>query len=213
MRKQADAQENERTRFESNRLKLNGELELRRRELQQEWQELGLSQQHWHEAINIEQAAEERRANALAAREMAAAQAEQVLAEEKQHWEREREARRQELDGLDNRIRHLRSQLPPAPLISAATGRPAQPQLLAGPESAADLYIAWRMRLPISAGDWRSNGSICWRSMTGGTRKRWTLPARWKRRPCNSLKGNTNSKPENGSLKNISPKRAGNKRC
>jgi hypothetical protein len=119
VRRRAEALERERAAFEQGRLKLSGELELRRRESRDELEELALSQQRWEETINLEDAERQRREKALAAREAMAAQAERALAEQKRQWEQRQEGRRQEIDGLEKRVRHLRAQLPQAAVPAA----------------------------------------------------------------------------------------------
>jgi chromosome segregation ATPase len=122
-RKQAEALERERATFEQGRLKINGELELRRCGLQEERHELSLEQQRWEATINVEHAERQRQEKALAAREAAVAEAERTLTEQKRQWEQGQDARRHESDGLEKRIRHLRSQLPPAADFVAEVAR------------------------------------------------------------------------------------------
>jgi chromosome segregation ATPase len=164
-RKQAETLERERAAFEQGRLKLNGELELRRCALQEERHELALEQQRWEATINLEQVERQRLEKALAAREAAVAEAERTLAEQKRQWEQGQEARRHESDGLEKRIRHLRSQLPPA----------------------AD-FVAEVVRLPQSVS--RSLGSlttsatvppVLWRLAGDITDQRWRLLEQWHR--------------------------------
>ena len=93
------------------RLRLNGELELGKRQLREQWQDLGIAQQHWEACLNQEHAERERRARDLDARATAVAEAERI-------WnERERSARLMLADlhregaGLEARIGSLREKL------------------------------------------------------------------------------------------------------
>src|SRR5690606_36112543 len=57
--------EEERAALHQERLRLNGERELGRRQLQEEWQQLGLAQQQWEECLNAEHAERIRRTREL----------------------------------------------------------------------------------------------------------------------------------------------------
>jgi hypothetical protein len=93
------------------RLRLNGELEVGKRQLREQWQELGMAQQQWEACLNQEQTERATRGRDLDARRIAVEEAERV-------WnERERSARlmladlHRESVGLEARIGHLREKL------------------------------------------------------------------------------------------------------
>jgi Inner membrane component of T3SS, cytoplasmic domain len=93
------------------RLRLNGELELGKRQLREQWQDLGMAQQQWEVCLNLEHAERQKREGALDARAAAVEEAERT-------WgERERSARlmladlHRESAGLEKRIGNLRERL------------------------------------------------------------------------------------------------------
>ncbi len=93
------------------RLRLNGDVELGKRQLREQWQELGAAQQQWEACLNQEHTDRERRVRELDARTVALEEAERV-------WgERERSARlmladlHRESAGLETRIGNLREKL------------------------------------------------------------------------------------------------------
>jgi pSer/pThr/pTyr-binding forkhead associated (FHA) protein len=93
------------------RLRLNGDLEVGKRQLREQWQELGVAQQQWEACLNLEHAERERRSCDLDARAA-------VVEEAERTWsERERSARLMLADlhregaGLEARIAHLREKL------------------------------------------------------------------------------------------------------
>jgi hypothetical protein len=94
----------ERERVTQFQLRVNGELELGRRQLRQDWQELGLAQQGWEVTLNREQAERQRQAGALA-------EAERCLAEAQQRWQQGQADRVREAQGLDARITNARARL------------------------------------------------------------------------------------------------------
>ncbi len=101
----------ERVRLTQAQLRFNGEVELGRRQLQDEWQQLGLAQQQWEACLNQEQAERTRRLRDLDRREAAVAGAEQALAEQKRLAEQLHLQLRKETEGLDTRIRNQRLKL------------------------------------------------------------------------------------------------------
>ena len=93
------------------RLRLNGELELGKRQLRDQWQELGLAQQQWEACLNQEHAERDKRGRELDARAAA-------LGEAEHHWcGRERSVRLalvglyRESEGLEARIANQRQKL------------------------------------------------------------------------------------------------------
>jgi hypothetical protein len=93
------------------RLRLNGDLEVGKRQLREQWQELGVAQQQWETCLNLEHAERERRSRDLDARAVAVEEAERTWSK------RERSARlmladlHRESAGLEARIGHLREKL------------------------------------------------------------------------------------------------------
>jgi len=93
------------------RLRLNGELELGKRQLREQWQDLGVAQQQWEVCLNLEHAEREKRSRDLDARAVAVEEAERTWSE------RERSARlmladlHRESAGLESRIGNLREKL------------------------------------------------------------------------------------------------------
>ncbi len=125
------------------RLRFNGELEIWKRQLVEQWQELGVAQQQWEECLNLEQAERERRGRDLDARIVAVEEAEH-------NWrERERSARLMLLDlhresaGLEARIGNLREKL--VQMETAVEGLPMPrmaPEAHAAAPSAAFAMLA-----------------------------------------------------------------------
>jgi pSer/pThr/pTyr-binding forkhead associated (FHA) protein len=93
------------------RLRLNGEMELGRRQLQDEWQQLGVAQQQWEATLNEEQADRKRRLRELEKREKAMALAESELKKERLFWNQHRTVLEQDVNGLENRVRNQRQKL------------------------------------------------------------------------------------------------------
>jgi hypothetical protein len=156
-------------------LRQNGEAELGRRQLREEWQELGLAQQQWEEALNQEQAERAVRERALEEREAAVVEAEQALAERRSEAEQALAALGLEAEGLETRVRNQRAQLaelerqqasaqppapvplaPPAALAVVVRDEPAWPaavRRLAGDlaDQRAHLAEQWRLLLEVQA--------------------------------------------------------------
>jgi pSer/pThr/pTyr-binding forkhead associated (FHA) protein len=92
-------------------LRFNGEAELGRRQLQDEWQQLGLAQQHWEAVLNQEQARRERQRQELEARAVTVAAAERAVSDQQRRLEQRRVHLTLELQGLDVRARNQRQKL------------------------------------------------------------------------------------------------------
>jgi hypothetical protein len=117
----------EREELQRRQLRFNGESEVGRRQLREEWDDLQLSQQRWEEALNHEQAERDRRTRTLA-------DAERTLAEDKRHWQQRREALAREVEGLETRLRNQRHRLTDqehrlAQVEAALRARPQEPAL------------------------------------------------------------------------------------
>jgi pSer/pThr/pTyr-binding forkhead associated (FHA) protein len=104
-------QTREREALVQERLRFNGERELQHRQLQEEWQELGLAQQQWEVCLNQERTEQARRLDEVEARRRVLAEAEQAFHRERRNWEREQEARTRESEGLETRVANLRARL------------------------------------------------------------------------------------------------------
>jgi hypothetical protein len=132
LHKETEAFQRERTHFAEIRLRMNGEIELGRRQLKAGWEELGLAQQQWEEALNEEHRDREQRVRELEARAAAVAEGGRKLAAEKQHWEETRARLLKETEGLETRVRNQRyqlqeiqRQLPPPPPAAPPARLPA----------------------------------------------------------------------------------------
>lgn len=125
--------------------KVNGELELGRRQLREEWRELGLAQQQWDEALNAERAEQGRRRAELEAAAKAAAE-----------QRRAAEALAREADGLEARVRHGRARLTALRREGAEAAAPADAEALARallPAATAGVALAdWPRELRELAG-------------------------------------------------------------
>ncbi len=108
---EAGALERERLALSEQRLQHNGAMELGRRQLEQSWEELSLSQQDWEACLNREKTEYDQRARELSEREQEVAHREQALADEQRGWERVKATREQEAAGLEARIRNQRQKL------------------------------------------------------------------------------------------------------
>jgi hypothetical protein len=130
---QALASEREKVAVESENLKqdkskllqtqerINGEVELGRRLLQQGWEELSLTQQEWDLCLNNELTLHHRRTAELDAREATLTAAERAVAEREILWERKQAALTLEVDGLEKRVINLRVKLPPPEMANDST--------------------------------------------------------------------------------------------
>jgi hypothetical protein len=140
LQKEVETYQRERASFNEVRLQHNGEIEISRRELKEGWQELGLAQQRWDEALNLEQRDRDRRMRALEAREAAVVSGQRQLAADVAHWQQTRTRLLKEIEGLDTRVRNLRSQLQelqgparPAEIVAVAIPSASLQSQLDGP--------------------------------------------------------------------------------
>jgi hypothetical protein len=101
----------ERVQMTQAQLRFNGEVELERRKLQDEWQQLGLAQQQWETCLNQEQAQRALRLRELDQRAAALAGTERTLTEQRQCAEQLQMKLRKEAEGLEARIRNQRLKL------------------------------------------------------------------------------------------------------
>ncbi|HEY7424536.1 MAG TPA: FHA domain-containing protein [Gemmataceae bacterium] len=106
-----EALQRERVKLTQSQLRFNGEVELGRRQLQDEWQQLGLAQQQWEACLNQEQAERTMRLRELDRRAETLATADRALAEQRQLAEQLQINLRKETEGLDTRIRNQRLKL------------------------------------------------------------------------------------------------------
>jgi pSer/pThr/pTyr-binding forkhead associated (FHA) protein len=101
----------ERVQLMQAQLRFNGEVELGRRRLQDEWQQLGLAQQQWEACLNQEQSERTARLRQLDRRGFALAEAEQKLSEQRRQMEQLQLHLRKEAEGLETRIHNQRLKL------------------------------------------------------------------------------------------------------
>jgi len=101
----------ERAQLVQAQLRFNSEIELERRRLQEEWQQLGLAQQQWETCLNQEQAEQARRVRELERRTAEVAAAEQKLAQPRRAAEELQLRLRREAEGLEARICNQRLKL------------------------------------------------------------------------------------------------------
>jgi hypothetical protein len=134
LRQQAEGLQREREALAQYQLRFNGEAELGRRQLHDEWLQLGLAQQHWEEALNREQSERAQRARALDQRAGSLAAAEHALAEEKRLWQQGLSHLKKEHEGLDARVRNLRHKLQE---LERRPERPGAPHFALVPAAAA----------------------------------------------------------------------------
>jgi hypothetical protein len=104
------------------RLRLNGEMELGRRQIQDDRYELQEARRQWQEQKHEEECALRRRARELDRRAASLAEAEQLLAEQRQFAEDRRLDLEREVEGLENRARNLRRKLQEQSPPSAVPG-------------------------------------------------------------------------------------------
>jgi hypothetical protein len=103
--------EQERTKVAAFHERISAERELARQELREEWQQLGLAQQHWDETLNLEMAERRRQDQALRARQANVEVAERDLAAREQSWRSRCDTLMKEGQGLEARIRNQRDTL------------------------------------------------------------------------------------------------------
>ncbi len=101
----------ERVQLTQAQLRFNGEVELGRRKLQEEWQQLGLAQQQWEACLNQEHAERAIRLREMDRRAAALTATEQALVQQKLLAEHCHLKLRKEADGLEARIRNQRQKL------------------------------------------------------------------------------------------------------
>jgi pSer/pThr/pTyr-binding forkhead associated (FHA) protein len=170
----------ERARVRAFQERTNGELELGRRQLREEWQQLGLAQQHWEEAINLQAGEQQRQQQELEARVADLAAREEALAAERRRWEKVHAGLVKEAQGLEARIGNQRTRLealareaaqheaklagaPPVEPLSASPGRvppaaqepfPVTLKELAGTLSDQRLHLTeqWQRLLQVQEG-------------------------------------------------------------
>jgi pSer/pThr/pTyr-binding forkhead associated (FHA) protein len=111
LRQEEEHLQRERAQLTQAQLRFNGEVEVGRRQLREEWQQLGLAQQSWEAALNQEQADRVRRQRELEQRLTAVTAAERALAEQQKSVEQVQARLRKETEGLEKRIRNQRLKL------------------------------------------------------------------------------------------------------
>ncbi len=111
LRQDAEALRGERAAFLQAQLRHNGEVELGRRQLQDEWQQLGLAQQHWEAALNQEQARRKREQEDLQRRLAEVQAAERALTDRQRQAEKRLAQLNAEIQGLEVRVRNQRLRL------------------------------------------------------------------------------------------------------
>jgi hypothetical protein len=111
LRQQAAALEKERAAHVQALLRFNGDVELGRRRLQDEWQQLGLAQQQWEATLNAEHARRGREQRELERRAAAVAAAEKLLKERLWQGEQRLAWLHAESRGVEARAQHLRQKL------------------------------------------------------------------------------------------------------
>ncbi len=107
----AQALQRERVQLVQAQLRFNGEVEVGRRRLQDEWQQLGLAQQQWEVCLNQEQAERTRRLRELHRQASELGVAEQKLSEQRRAAEQLQLQLRKETEGLETRICNQRIKL------------------------------------------------------------------------------------------------------
>jgi pSer/pThr/pTyr-binding forkhead associated (FHA) protein len=108
---EADRVQQEQSEQRAVRLRLNAEMELGRRQLQESRAELGCEQRGWAAQRSAEQAQLRKQSRALQQRESLLAEVERELNDDKQQWEGARTHLEQEIEGLESRARNLRQKL------------------------------------------------------------------------------------------------------
>jgi pSer/pThr/pTyr-binding forkhead associated (FHA) protein len=152
LEREAEALQRDGVQLMQAQLRFNGEVELGRRRLQDEWQQLGLAQQQWEACLNQEQAERGRRLRELEVRAAGLAEAEQAFSERRRVAEQFHLNLRKEAEGLEARIRNQRLKLlehekqlseaaskraaeqpavEPAPVLVARPRHPDVPRVLA----------------------------------------------------------------------------------
>src|SRR5579884_1149030 len=109
--REAEKLQRERVQLMQAQLRFNGEVELERRQLQDEWEQLGLAQQQWETCLNQEQAERSQRLRELDRRKEELAATEQKLSEQRRAAEQLHLQLRKEAEGLEARICNQRLKL------------------------------------------------------------------------------------------------------
>jgi pSer/pThr/pTyr-binding forkhead associated (FHA) protein len=109
--REAEALQREGVQLMQAQLRFNGEVELGRRRLQEEWQQLGLAQQQWEDCLNQEQAERAMRLRQLDRRAAGLTAAEEMLAARRRVAEQLHLNLRKEAEGLETRICNQRLKL------------------------------------------------------------------------------------------------------
>src|SRR5579884_2886626 len=99
--REAEKLQRERVQLMQAQLRFNGEIELGRRQLQDEWQQLGLAQQQWEACLNQEQSERAQRLRDLDRRKDELATTEQKIAEQRRTAEQIELQLRKEAEGLE----------------------------------------------------------------------------------------------------------------
>jgi pSer/pThr/pTyr-binding forkhead associated (FHA) protein len=109
--REAERLQRERVQLMQAQLRFNGEVELGRRQLQDEWQQLGLAHQQWESCLNQEQAERAHRLRELDRRKAELVVTEQKLSEQRRAAEQLQLQLRKEAEGLEARICNQRLKL------------------------------------------------------------------------------------------------------
>src|SRR5579883_95121 len=107
----AETLQRERVQLMQAQLRFNSEVELGRRQLQDEWQQLGLAQQQWEVCLNQEQEERTRQLRELHRHATELAAAERKLSEQRRAAEQFQLQLRKEAEGLETRICNQRIKL------------------------------------------------------------------------------------------------------
>lgn len=108
---QRQQQEQDRAKWTQTRLEQNGDLELSKRQLREEWQKLWAAQHQGNDHRAQQQAALAARARTLRAREDTFSDAERALADDQFQWGQKRKVAEAEVYGLESRINNQRRRL------------------------------------------------------------------------------------------------------
>jgi pSer/pThr/pTyr-binding forkhead associated (FHA) protein len=111
LRQDAEALRGERAAFVRSQLRFNGEVELGRRQLQDEWQQLARAQQQWEAALRQEQARRKQEKSDLNRRAAEVQAAERGLADRQRQAEKRLAELTAEVQGLEVRVRNQRLRL------------------------------------------------------------------------------------------------------
>lgn len=107
----AETLRRERVQMTQAQLRFNGEVELGRRQLQDEWQQLGLAQQQWETGLHLEQTERNHRLRECDRRAEGLAATERAINEQRRAVEQLQLNLRKEAEGLEARIRNQRAKL------------------------------------------------------------------------------------------------------